>query len=67
MEDPMPVRYCVCFNVTFAELKEAGVKSVEEAAERFGCTTNCGACRPYIEAMIRTGETAFPVFEGDAA
>lgn len=67
MRDPTPVRRCVCFDKTFAELKEAGVRSVEEAAERFGCGTNCGTCRPYLRKMIETGETAFAVLpvEGD--
>lgn len=60
-DDARPVRRCVCFSTTFAELKEAGVRSVEEAAERFGCGTNCGLCRPYIQRMIETGEVAFPV------
>jgi len=58
--DPRPIKKCVCFDTTFAQLKEAGIKSVEEAAERFGCSTNCGLCKPYIEKMIETGETEFP-------
>jgi bacterioferritin-associated ferredoxin len=63
MSDPTPVRRCVCFDVSFAALLEAGVGSLEEAAERFGCGTQCGTCRPYIAEMIRTGETAFAVLE----
>jgi bacterioferritin-associated ferredoxin len=65
MTDDRPVRRCVCFDTTFEALKEAGVRSLEEAAERFGCGTNCGMCRPYIAEMIRTGETAFAVIESD--
>ena len=57
--DDRPVRKCVCFDKTFAELKAIGVKSVDDAAERFGCGTKCGLCRPYIQAMIETGETSF--------
>ena len=53
-----PIRRCVCAGVTFAELKELGVKSMEEAAEH-ECGINCGRCRPYIELMLETGETAF--------
>ena len=63
MTDPTPVRMCVCFNTTFAELKSAGVQSLEEAAERFGCGTNCGTCVPYIKAMLETGEVAFAVID----
>jgi bacterioferritin-associated ferredoxin len=64
-EDPTPVRRCVCFDTTFAELLEAGVKSVEEAAERFGCGTKCGTCRPYIQLMVETGQSAFAVLPMD--
>jgi bacterioferritin-associated ferredoxin len=63
--DPTPVRRCVCFDKTFEELRLAGVASVEEAAERFGCGTKCGICRPYIQLMIETGETAFAVLPAD--
>jgi bacterioferritin-associated ferredoxin len=51
---------------TFAELKAAGVRSVEEAAERFGAGTRCGTCRPYIARMTETGETAFPILPLDS-
>ncbi|AIE88016.1 (2Fe-2S)-binding protein [Fimbriimonas ginsengisoli] len=60
-EDDRPVRKCVCFDIPFATLKAAGVQTVEEAAERFGCGTNCGLCRPYIAKMLRTGDVAFAV------
>lgn len=59
--DPTPIRWCVCGNTLFAELKEAGVTSLEEAQERFGVAIHCESCIPYIERMLRTGETAFPV------
>jgi len=59
--DPTPIRRCVCFNVTFEELSEAGVATLEEASERFGCGTKCGTCRPYITKMLVTGETAFSI------
>ena len=56
-----PVKKCVCFDKTFAELKAAGIKSVEEAADRFGCSTKCGLCKPYIQKMLETGETEFAI------
>jgi NAD(P)H-nitrite reductase large subunit len=59
--DPTPVRRCVCFDVTFAKLAEAGVSSLEEASEKFGCGTKCGTCKPYILKMLQTGETAFSI------
>ncbi len=62
--DNKPIRKCVCFDVTFAALRDAGVKTLEEAGERFGCGTNCGLCRPFVVRMIETGETVFAV-EGE--
>lgn len=53
-----PIRRCVCAGVTFEELQRLGVKSLVEAA-RHDCGINCGRCRPYIQQMIETGETAF--------
>ncbi|MBC8044081.1 MAG: (2Fe-2S)-binding protein [Rhizobacter sp.] len=56
---------CICFNRTFAELRsvmrEKEVKTVQElkAAVKFG--ENCKRCMPYIERMIKTGETHFTV------
>jgi len=47
--------------VTFEELADAGVASLEEASEKFGCGTKCGTCRPYITKMLLTGETAFSI------
>ena len=55
-----PIRRCVCAGVSFEELKELGVKTMAEAAEH-ECGINCGRCRPYIERMLETGETAFAV------
>lgn len=45
----------------FAELLAAGVKSLQEIADRFGCGTGCGLCRPYLARMLATGETEFDV------
>jgi bacterioferritin-associated ferredoxin len=47
--------------VTFEDLSEAGVATLEEASERFGCGTKCGSCRPYITKMLLTGEIAFSI------
>ncbi|RYG39249.1 (2Fe-2S)-binding protein [bacterium] len=59
--DPTPIRRCVCANVTFEELQEAGIESLEEAQDRFGASTYCETCVPYILRMLKTGQTAFPV------
>ncbi|MFZ4509151.1 MAG: (2Fe-2S)-binding protein [Fimbriimonas sp.] len=63
--DLTPVRKCVCTNITFAELKQIGITSVEAAAAMFGCGTHCGSCRPYIQWMIETGETELPIIPLD--
>jgi NAD(P)H-nitrite reductase large subunit len=60
-EVPRPVKMCVCFDTTFRSLLEAGVHSLDEIVERFGCTSGCGLCRPYIVRMLETGETEFAV------
>jgi bacterioferritin-associated ferredoxin len=64
MEDVnKPVKMCICGNIPFAVLKELGVTSLDDAAERFGAGANCGLCRPYIEKMIQTGETEFEIID----
>jgi NAD(P)H-nitrite reductase large subunit len=55
----LTVTQCVCHQTTFGELKASGLKTVAEIRAHFGCSTSCGLCRPYIEEMLRTGETAF--------
>ena len=58
----MKVDRCVCFEVTFTELKayadEHGCDFGGLAA-RFGCGRGCGLCIPYIRRMLATGETSF--------
>ncbi len=59
-EPTLPIRRCVCAEVTFEELRQRGVRTVEEAEDQ-GCGINCGLCRPYLQRMVETGETAFAV------
>jgi NAD(P)H-nitrite reductase large subunit len=60
--DPKPIKRCVCHETTFQELKDSGLKTVEALATQFSCTTGCGLCKPYIELMLKTGETEFAIF-----
>jgi len=60
-EPDRPVKQCVCYEITFLELKNSGVKTLDEVVLKFGCTTGCGLCQPYIERMLSTGETEFAV------
>jgi len=58
----MPVDRCVCHRVTFAELLEIERRErcgLDGLAERTGCTTGCGMCRPYVELALRTGRSSF--------
>lgn len=55
------VTACICHNRTFRELKDlaerCGWTTVEEITAATGCGSGCGLCRPYLEQMLRTGET----------
>jgi len=54
-----PIVRCVCSDVRFAQMWEAGVRSLEDAARWFDAGTHCGLCRPYLLKMFATGETRF--------
>ena len=56
MRPSKPIVRCVCGDTTFEELKR--LETMEEI-ERSGCGVSCGLCRPYLERMLETGETAF--------
>lgn len=60
MDDPTPIRRCVCGDVTFAEMQELGILSLE-AAQAIGMAVNCQLCLPYLCRSLRTGEIAFAV------
>ena len=60
----MQVDRCVCFEVSFGELKAYVEKTgggFDELTVHFGCGRGCGLCVPYIRKMLETGETAFPL------
>ncbi len=62
MSEGLCIFRCVCFDRTFAELKEftrAEPLSLEQITARYGCGGSCKLCRPYIERMLQTGETEF--------
>jgi bacterioferritin-associated ferredoxin len=54
----------VCEDKTFASLKEMAARrslDLQGLMAEEGCATHCGRCRPYLERMLSTGETIFPV------
>lgn len=62
MSNDFEIDRCVCFDLRFADLKTKLAErpaTVDQIAKRFGCGSCCGLCRPYIERMLRTGETVF--------
>lgn len=65
MPHTKPVRACMCYPHTFAELKalakQRGWARVADITRDVGCGGGCGLCRPYLAKMLQTGETAFAV------
>jgi hypothetical protein len=59
----MPVDRCVCTRKTFVELKEiaerTNSKSVEDLRRHVAFGTGCQLCLPYVDGVLRTGETSF--------
>jgi NAD(P)H-nitrite reductase large subunit len=56
---------CICFNITFAELKaisdRTGVRSLDTLQQTVDFGLRCGLCKPYVERMLETGRVVFPV------
>lgn len=57
------VTRCVCFNITFRELKELSIKnnckSLQELKEYAIFSEKCKLCSPYIQKMFETGKVEF--------
>ena len=53
---------CVCFEVSFGELKTYADRTgcgLDGLTARFGCGRGCALCVPYIRRMLETGRTSF--------
>jgi NAD(P)H-nitrite reductase large subunit len=65
------VTRCVCYRRSFAELlaqaKTEEWTTVAEISLATGCGLGCGACQPYLQAMLDTGAACFAVREPDQA
>ncbi len=59
----MRIDRCVCFQTTFAELKdqadESDARTIAELQQHVTFGHKCKMCHPYVRAMLRTGETVF--------
>jgi bacterioferritin-associated ferredoxin len=59
----MTVDRCVCTGKTFVELKkiaeEKGSQTVDDLRRHVVFGTGCQLCLPYVDGVIRTGETSF--------
>jgi bacterioferritin-associated ferredoxin len=56
------VTRCVCMQTPFERLlplAEARGWDLEALVRETGCGGQCGMCRPYLAAMLRTGATRF--------
>ena len=57
------VTRCVCLDTPFEEIKEfadnKGLTTLEELQAEDLCSTKCKMCAPYIELMLKTGQTKF--------
>lgn len=57
---------CICFNISFQEIKEK-IESeninIEEAKRSIPCCTRCRLCRPYLSKIVESGRVSFDVGE----
>lgn len=66
----MTIDRCLCFDWTFAELRDvarsSGAQTVGELQTHVTFGQKCRLCHPYVRRMLRTGETVFHEVVTDA-
>lgn len=59
----LTINKCVCSNITFSEVKEIALRnnadSLAKLQQKVDVAVNCRLCVPYIQEMLKTGETEF--------
>lgn len=59
----MLINRCVCYNIKFSEVKkimgENNLTTIDEVKNIIDVSKKCQLCRPYLERMLKTGETEF--------
>lgn len=57
------VTRCICHGRSFEEVKayatEHNLSSVEELQDHNFCSNSCQMCAPYVELVLKTGQTEF--------
>ncbi len=65
MTPQKPVRACLCYPHTFAELHilalQLNWQTAADITAAVGCGGGCGLCGPYLTRMLATGETSFDI------
>lgn len=61
------VTKCVCHNRGFQEIKHYAARnnlnSLEELRDLDFCSNSCGLCAPYVELVLKIGQTVFAAGE----
>lgn len=57
------VTKCICHDKSFAEVEkyaqQHGFSSVSELQDDNFCSNSCGLCEPYVEIVLKEGQTEF--------
>lgn len=57
------VNRCICSAISFEEVwetaQEQNYTDVQDLIENRVCCVNCKLCKPYVEQLLRTGQTSF--------
>jgi len=57
------VTKCICHDRSFEEAKEYAdrhdITTVDEIQSHDYCSNSCQLCAPYVEIMLKTGQTEF--------
>lgn len=66
----MKIDRCICFGITFAELRDISVEqqatTCEQLREHVDFADNCRFCEPYVREMLNSGTVVFTQAIGDS-
>jgi assimilatory nitrate reductase catalytic subunit len=62
---------CSCFgvgrNTILSSIRQFGLRTVEQIGQRLRAGTNCGSCRPELQAMIKEQGELVPAISSTAS